>query len=365
MSALEALLNLNPNNYWAVHNLAHEMRIRGRGPSAYSLVVRLVGLRPNHLPTIVAAAQEALFNSGIDAAHPYLARARALLVDSPGVLVEPGPALRTYVMAFPAAELCLQRRVKEAAAELGALEARSDIADEGDWAFWRLGSMRLALGQLRLAERTFSRIQDPAERAFAFASLSLAREDLPGIVASLRNYRGEDPAVTSMLVRASRLDDAERILRAIRAAGTLNEIAYGWSAEEIREARGDGARIKEALKRGAPWSRVTASTRAFLYSETLARAGAKAGDTAGAIRVLEETALLRDKLYSETGYTGYFWMRTQMLLADLYRKAGRQNDALAIENDLRAALGVADTDDPMLVKLRARSEVMPDKTGHE
>jgi len=81
--------------------------------------------------------------------------------------------------------------------------------------------------------------------------------------------------------------------------------------------------------------------------------------------VLEETALLRDKLYSETGYTGYFWMRTQMLLADFYRKAGRQNDALAIENDLRAALGVADTDDPMLVKLRARSEVMPDKTGHE
>ena len=59
--------------------------------------------------------------------------------------------------------------------------------------------------------------------------------------------------------------------------------------------------------------------------------------------MLEETALLRDKLYSEYRVHRLFWMRTQMLLADLYRKAGRQNDALAIENDLRAALGVADT----------------------
>jgi hypothetical protein len=47
-------------------------------------------------------------------------------------------------------------------------------------------------------------------------------------------------------------------------------------------------------------------------------------------------------------------MRTQLLLADLYRQASRTDAARAIERDLLAALAAADTDYPIVIELKKR-----------
>jgi hypothetical protein len=42
------------------------------------------------------------------------------------------------------------------------------------------------------------------------------------------------------------------------------------------------------------------------------------------------------------------------LLADLYREAGRETEARAIEDDLRRRLEAADADFPLLIELERR-----------
>jgi len=159
-----------------------------------------------------------------------------------------------------------------------------------------------------------------------------------------------DLAAVSLLVRARYLQDARRLLD--RLAPEVPQRHLRWAADEIREAEGDVATIERARQTGVPWTRVMTGWRAFLYSETLARALHQRGDVAAAIRVLEETSPLRERLFNRSSHSGYFWMRNQALLADLYRSAGRIDDARAIERDLRDMLATADAGNPMVLALR-------------
>jgi hypothetical protein len=56
---------------------------------------------------------------------------------------------------------------------------------------------------------------------------------------------------------------------------------------------------------------------------------------------------------------GFYWMRDQKLLADLYREDGHVDKTRAIERDLLARLAVADPDYPLLVELKARQGTFP------
>jgi hypothetical protein len=127
-----------------------------------------------------------------------------------------------------------------------------------------------------------------------------------------------------------------------------------WARDEIAEARGDDSfLVREALKAGVPWTRVMTGMRAFLYSETLARAAVQIGDVPGAIRVLEDTAPLGEKAYPPNMQSGYYWVRTQALLATLYRQNGQLEQARAIERALLEALAMADDDYPLLRELKS------------
>jgi hypothetical protein len=83
---------------------------------------------------------------------------------------------------------------------------------------------------------------------------------------------------------------------------------------------------------------------ALLCSEMLARGCAKAGDPAGAIRVGEETAALGDGAYAVNGHNLCRWMRTQLLLAGLYRTVNRIDDGHAIERESINAIGYRNND---------------------
>ena len=91
----------------------------------------------------------------------------------------------------------------------------------------------------------------------------------------------------------------------------------------------------------------------LMASESLSRAFESEGKLDEAIRVLEEVSQEKAATYPNPGPSGYFWLRDQVRLAALYRKAGRQTEALKVESELLKLLALADPDHPILRQLRA------------
>ena len=92
-----------------------------------------------------------------------------------------------------------------------------------------------------------------------------------------------------------------------------------------------------------------------MTSESLANAYEQEGDLQKAIEVLEAAAQSRMGDFSLRGAP--HWMRTQLRLAELYRKVGRDQEAITIENKLRKLLAYADSDHPILRKLQSPQTV--------
>jgi tetratricopeptide (TPR) repeat protein len=345
----EALVRRYPDDFWGVNNLYVEYSRDPRYQQERGRIGRVrLAMRPNDFTLNALLALDVVFTDGFDAARPYVRRAREIL-DAGASPIDP-PSLRSYILLFPAHESWAVGRAAEASVRLDAAAAQPTIASD-DYAQVRLGSLRLTLGQLSLAGQSFERIRDPFLHTIEMANLALARDDFGSVIKQLGDYAGRDVAPVSLLVRAGALREARQVLA---RASEVSDQHMQWSAAEIEEASGNQRTIQAALKAGAPWTHVMIGTRAFLYSETLARSAADAGQIDDAIAVLEETGRLRDKQYLSLTDNGYFWLRTQLLLSDLYRRVGRVADARTIEADLRQRLAVADSDFPLLAELNRR-----------
>ena len=82
----------------------------------------------------------------------------------------------------------------------------------------------------------------------------------------------------------------------------------------------------------------------------LAAALAKQGNLPRAIQILERNPESYCAVIS--GTTGAFWMMDRWELAKLYRRAGREEDARAVEAELAKRLALADSDHPILLELQ-------------
>jgi DNA-binding winged helix-turn-helix (wHTH) protein len=346
----QIVLRLQPDHVWAMGNLQQAFRETDRRADEAVVLSRLADLRPNNFSVNIRAARSVLEAHGLAAARRYVSRARRIMAATPETPYPPTEA--SYALLFDVHELWTQRRLSEAAAALGRFDNAPWAARGADWATSRIGFMHLTFGQLRLAEQAFGLVTDVGLRKIALAELALARNQPRQAVAELKTYRGYDLAAVSVLVRSGDIEAADRVRRTLTNVPPQH---MRWAEQEIEEARGNAELVRIACAAGVPWTRVMAGMRAFLYSETLAEAAARIGDLDGAIAVLVQTDALRDKTLTPNSHTGYFWMRTQVLLADLYRRTGRLDEARAIERDLLAALAVADADYPMLVELQKRT----------
>jgi hypothetical protein len=86
----------------------------------------------------------------------------------------------------------------------------------------------------------------------------------------------------------------------------------------------------------------------YRATESLAEALERERDVPGAIAVLERMAPDRAGAYPY----GAWWMRSQARLAELYVQAGRRDDARAVVEDLERLLVVADSDFPLVTRVR-------------
>jgi len=164
----------------------------------------------------------------------------------------------------------------------------------------------------------------------------------------LIDSRQSDLAAISLLVRTGHLRQASSLLDRVRASVPASPPVeeLHWAADEIAEASGDAAAIERERRADVPWTKVMNGVRAFTYSETLANALRTQGNLSGAIDVLEKTGALHERVLTMSSHTGYFWMRDQVLLAELYRQTGRLSDARRIETALLRATVIGDSAEP-------------------
>lgn len=348
----EALLRRYPDDTWAFYNLRRLYGDNGVTRDSLDLEARVADARPDDFLVQWETAKSFLQSEGLEAARTRVERARRVM--PPANLSADGTTIQAVIwtLLFPAQEFWSEGRAADSARVLDDVSRRPEFALERSRSLTMLGEMRLALGQVHLAESVFSRISDPRQRGICSAEIALVQGDMAAVAARLRENSPNDLAVPSLLIRAGRLEEAAAFLRTVPPAISRPQGNNAiWSTNELQEARGNRTTIERALEGGTPWTQTGISLRTFLYSETLARAAASVGNRAAAITVLEETAPAGTR---DLGQHGYFWMRDQKLLADLYRQDGQVDKARAIERDLLARLAVADSDFPLLVELKQR-----------
>ena len=369
IAGYEALLSLYPDHYWAISNLSYEYRALGREVDGARMEVAIAKLRPNDFEANFWAAHSL---TGIDPDRGPGERSRyagcALALVTPEI-EESKPGFVVWLKLQPAVERWL------AGDAAGALEFATRFSKDvvstpalnGEDAARQLGQLFVALGRLNAAEESFRHLRDPT---VDLAMLSLLRGDREGLrraAAAFVEPRGRGVyayddhlkdailfARAGLLERAeheihARGDDPEPVLRLpgfLAVANAEIAIARGRSGEAIRQ-------LEECVQ-GTP-----RLGKAYVLwgVESLSEALERQGNVDGAIQALEFGS--RQKMEALIrGNTG-IWEHNELLLARLYRQAGRIADAERVENALRAMLAVADTDHPILAALRRTPAATP------
>ncbi len=91
----------------------------------------------------------------------------------------------------------------------------------------------------------------------------------------------------------------------------------------------------------------------YLASESLATAWLEVGNATQALHVLERAAHGKPS-YDQFGgiYGAHVWFGVRARLAREYRKLGRVDEAVAIEDDVLHMLKYADADHPIVLQIR-------------
>ena len=205
------------------------------------------------------------------------------------------------------------------------------------------------LGRFDDARVWASAISAERQRAFKIALINarqerwaeLGRQIRPGGVATddlLRRF-------AFMYIYAGWLDDAERLLALYRSG----RVPSAWLLRQEFEAtlRLAQGRPEEALAVFTPMLLDEGAPRLRMH-ENVARARLQTGDTAGAVTVLERIYRLSD---ASPGGRGYDWLLCVTLLAEVYRDAGRLEEAAQAASTVRHYLTLADADNPFAPRL--------------
>jgi DNA-binding winged helix-turn-helix (wHTH) protein/Tfp pilus assembly protein PilF len=351
IDAYQMLVQLYPDDFWGINNLAFDLIDAGRREDASPYVIRRAELRPNSLDANFAA-WEALSSSGHDPGRAkfFLDRIQALAAESGSSKRFPD---RWTQLQFLTADQYLRRGdTLRSLQELDRIAAKLEIALGDSRALFldELGSRYLSLGRLHDAERYFRQLPEHSQH-LDLSALAEARGDDETIRKELlaQFASGEElgPGTAARLARQGFLSQAEKVLN----APLMAEIQ---PVSRVQAARGElmfarGHRPEGLREMSAAWQslRSDRNDNALMVSEYLSDALIKSGNAAEATRILEQ------ELADKPDLKALYWVSgCELRLVRLYRSAGREQDARAMELKLREQLSVADADHPMLAALR-------------
>ena len=355
IAALEALLSIYPDHFWALNNLSINYPFLGREKDGARMAVRLANLRPKDFGANSTAAWDlARLDTEPDPALTTLYVRRAQSLVSPEV-VESGSFDVAWVELYDARDHWLNGDAAGALALATTFEQRwsSTSLLKKDDALSQLGCFYVILGRLKKGEEIFHREVDPSQDLASLALLRKDREEFARYSGAIfpRTYDQRLEKV-GLLIRGGFVNQAEKDLAGVKEVeeASFNQGMIDAVRGELAMARGDAAETIRQLTK-CQEKNPNVGRHYFLWGiETLASAMSRQGDLSGAIRMLEQGLKHKRKAISVSN--GVLWEQDEVALARLYRKAGRLADAQRVESELARLVAVADSDDPILVDLR-------------
>ena len=356
IDAYQVLVQLYPDDFWGINNLAFELRDAGREGEALPYFIRRAELRPNALD-VNFAAWEALSNSGLDSGRAQFFLDRAQAIASERGSSKRFPGRWTQLQFLTADQYLRQGDVVRSLQELNRIAAKLESAWGDSRALFldELGSRYFSLGRLHDAERYFRQLPEHSQY-MDLSALAEARGDRETfrkeLLAQFASGEELGPGTAARLAREGFISEAEKVL----AAPLMAEIQ---PVSRVQAARGElifaqGNRREGLREMSAAWQslRSDRNDNALMVSQYLSDALVKSGNTAEAIEVLEQ------ELGDKPDPTALYWISgSELRLARLYRSVGREQDARAMELKIREQLSVADADHPMLAALRTSETI--------
>lgn len=351
---LELLLRLDPDHYWATSNLMMAYQSQNRLRDAVPYVVRRADLRPNNFDHQLRAAHALVLSGDTVKADEYAGRARGLVAAETADSVRPWRV--AWVRLFPAHTKWVRgdlqgalEEVRKAAAEIDSKTPADRLALQ-----WEIGLFHLVLGRQRDAALFLADMSGSPENT---ALIALISDDVGRMKKHLQIARGSHRTAI-LLARAGLPSEAEKALEHPEVAqrayapflpSVWNALARGEVAFARRQHSEAIPLLEEATRRLRGWP----TSYFFLGVDSLSRAWEEEGEPARSIAELEGAAP-HGKASIFWGPAPLFWMKNELRRADLYRSAGRETEAQAIEETLVALLAVADADFPIVQELRRR-----------
>ena len=121
---------------------------------------------------------------------------------------------------------------------------------------------------------------------------------------------------------------------------------------ELALRREDWHKAIELLQRGIAGESSRGRLDYYLGAESLATAWQHVGDDAQALVVLEEAAAAKARYPISLMVGAFGGLRVQARLAREYRRLGRVDEAVAIEDDVLHMLKYADADHPIVLQIK-------------
>ena len=365
----EALVRRYPAHRWQVSMLAG-LYMRLQQPEKLDdLSIRMADLRPNDpRPQVLAAwnlavreIHRAAPKPGVPASSPdfsrvdhYLARANALknthALDEPDDL-----SVRWYTAQIH----WMEGRFAESHTD--ALDAGSDKGVDSA----EMAKFYAAFGNLHEADKRI-----PIDQASLHAMLAYYRGDVDEVRRSLRGHRITPvfswiagPSAL-MMAHAGLVRDAEAVrgdladfvqkVRRTAPRRAAEDVLLRIVEGEISVAKGNASNGNAQLEKALADADDPSNICNLMASEDLAQAYRKQGKTADAIRVLERAT---SGPVWPSNFSAAWQQRLLLQLAQLYREAGRGQDAQRVEALLAKELAFADADHPISRQLAALAKL--------
>ena len=358
----KVLVQLYPDDFWGTNNLAFTYEQEGLWDRAIPYIVRRAELRPNDLGANESAVQQLVYAGRLADARPFLVRSQRL-AETPGAeKLYPWGIFFVGAQLLPASAVCAEGDLEKLQTQASRQAQLADSRDgqPRDDLLEIAGISYLTLGRLEEVDKLFQSISNPLEHNAYEATLAWVRGDwraLREYSSKLRGAAGPDvPWPPMFMARAVLLREAREVISDLQKRWDHDNWGPGMRGYlltirgDLALAQGERARAIPLLQEGIEKIHHTATITFFLGSMDLANAWEQQGDSAQAIRVLEQSS--QEKNAACFAGAQFVWQQAQFQLAQLYRKVGREADARRSEDELRKLLAYADPDHPIVLQLQ-------------
>jgi tetratricopeptide (TPR) repeat protein len=351
----EALVQMYPDDEFGNWALMSIYRVVGRAGDSLTANLHYADLRPKYFFAQLDTAEEVLEVSGdLKKAKVYMERARALLTPD---ISSKDPGASALVDFFPAFSAWCEGDPRRALTEVDrlaeTLAGRSD--KERSIYAWVAGQFYLALGRTHDAERVFESGGEYGWTWHERMLIAYMRDDIPAVRRNLAQDNSSGlkiPATIAYLARAGMIRQAQEAISKCESQHAFENfmptikgqlaLARGQTNQGIALLEQGDEKLEDAGQSGSPAS--------ILGVESLAHALENEDENERAVSTLERESARKPRMYGPK-LSFVLWLKTEMQLARLYQKLGREKDAERVDDELRKLLAYADSDNPMLLEL--------------